>query len=235
MKGYKLTNKEGKTHHSSCQWGENVKHEIAKPGNKMCTDQVFHYYDDPLLAVFANPIHGRYDQATMRLWECEVGEKVNGDSLKSATKKLTTLHEIPVPAISTYQRVKIAILSVKEVHHGQSAWNKWADSWLSGADRTYVAAFVAAHAATFVAADVAYAAFVAAHAAHAAADVAAYAAAHAADVAADVAYATFVAAHAAHAAADVAADAAHAAHAAADAAIDIISIIHSVCDEEERC
>ena len=143
MIGYKLTDANARTH-DSCQWGIGITHEATEPGVQMCTNQVIHWYTDPLLAVFANPIHANYNPA--RLWECEVGEKVNGDALKSASKSVTTLRELPLPVISTEQRVEIAIRLVLPKCRNKK-WLAWATKWLKGSDRTNAAAYAAAYAA----------------------------------------------------------------------------------------
>jgi len=98
------------------------------------------------------------------------------------------------------------------LHCGIPEVERWAENWLSGADCSSDAAYVAAcaaDAAARAAADAAYAAYGAAYAA--------YAARAAADAAADAAYAAYGAAYAAYAA-RAAADAADAAYAAAYAA-----------------
>ena len=134
MKLYKLTD-------GDCQWGENVtdgKGELCGPG-------FTYWYLDPLLAVMLNPIHRNFDPKTMYLWEGE-GEVVKNDyRLKVDCTKATTLRQIPVPEISIEKRIKIAILCAKQIHKGPK-WNKWADNWLSGKDRSQESA-AAAYAA----------------------------------------------------------------------------------------
>jgi hypothetical protein len=140
----KITDANGCTQNNT-PWGVNVTHEITKPGNTLCSDEVFHGYPDAYTAVFFNPIHGNYAPATMRLWQAE-GEPVANDGTKLGFKKQTTLREIPIPAMTTKQRVTIAILCAKAVYKERS-FTRWADRWLKNIDRTYLAAYYAADAA----------------------------------------------------------------------------------------
>ncbi|MCK9460609.1 MAG: hypothetical protein M0R80_13300 [Proteobacteria bacterium] len=171
MKLYKLTDENDQTQ-NSCQWGENITHETSGEG-KFCGPGFTHWYLDPLLAVFLNPIHGDFDPKTMHLWEGK-GEIVKNDhGLKVGCTKATTLRRISLPEISTENRIKIAILCTKQVCKEQ-AWNTWADNWLSGKDRTRKSATAASAAASASAA--AAAAASAAAAAWASASAAAWAA-----------------------------------------------------------
>jgi len=174
MKYYKLTNAVGRTYNGTL-WGEGITHTAAKTGTSLCTNEVIHVYASPLLAVFFNPIHA--DFASPRLWECECSQPVADDGTKLGVKKCTTLREIPLPDITTEQRVRFAILCALEVYP-TAAFVLWADGWLTGRDRSKKAAD-AARAAAGAAAEAA--ADAAADAAAAAAAGAATAAAAAAD------------------------------------------------------
>jgi hypothetical protein len=161
----------------------------------MCTDQVLHCYNHPLLAVILNSVHANIKNPL--LFEISVDKIVASDGLKFASKSQTLIKEIPLPEISLEQKIEFGIRVAKTIYT-EKKWNEWADKWLDGSDRSKESAAyaVAAYAAAaYAAADAAYAAYTtayttayaahAAHAAHAAATGAAYA----------------VAAHAAHAAA----------------------------------
>jgi hypothetical protein len=195
MKYYKLLSQD-LTSHQDTKWEIGVPITIAKEGVKMCSDQVLHCYNHPMLAVIFNPIHVNIHNP--KLFEIEVDKIVNTDGLKFASKSQTLIKEISLPEIAIEQRVEFAIKTVKLVYKNGS-WNSWADKWLDGSDRTVHAAYADYAAAHVAAAHVAAAAADAADAAYAAAHVAA-AAADAAD-AADAAYAANAAAYAAHAAA----------------------------------
>ena len=186
MKYYKLTDKKGQTY-GGLQWGENVSHKATGKGKELCTDAVIHFYIDPYLAVFANPIHAKFDNP--RLWEGKAKRIVNRDALKGGCKEFTTIRELPLPTITMEQRVEIAVRCAMKVHLNDS-FQKWATEWLVNKDRTTRAADDAA--------DAAYAAYAAG-----AAPFAAFAVAYAAGTAA--AYSAPVAAYAAGAAAAYAA------------------------------
>ena len=160
MIGYKLTDENNKTH-SECQWGKNITHRAKGKGKDLCTDDVIHFYRDPFLAVFANPIQGQYKEETMHLWECEC-EEVITDGLKSGAKELTTTKQIPIPKMTLEQRLEISIRLAMKIYR-QKEWLKWAEAWLSGKDRSVTT--VSDAAARDAARDAAYAAAYAADAA----------------------------------------------------------------------
>ncbi len=173
MKYYKLLTQDLKSHNNT-QWQIGVPITIQKEGNEMCTDQVLHCYNHPLLAVLFNPIHA--DIQNPKLFEIEVDSIVNTDGLKFASKSQTLIGEISLPQINTEQRIQLTIKVAKLVCK-DCIWNAWADSWLDGSDRSQesataaTAAADAARAAADAAADAAWAA-APAYAAWAAADAA---------------------------------------------------------------
>ena len=139
---YKLTDRKHQTKNAT-QWGENVTHEASGKGN-LCGPGWLHAYTDPLLAVLLNPIHASLSDPV--LWEAKgkVGKTDHG--LKVGCVKLTTLRIIPLPEITTEQRVRFAIFCALEVCQ-EPAFVKWAENWLSGKDRSKKAAEAAAQAA----------------------------------------------------------------------------------------
>ena len=179
MKAYKLTDKDDRTY-GGCQWGKNVTHKASGKGG-LCTSGWIHYYSDPVLALFLDPLHGNFG-ATAHLWEVEVsGETKDDRGLKFGAMELTTVRRLRKKRITTEHRIRFAILCAQEVCHGK-AWNKWADAWLDGTDRTRVSASATRAAATRAAAaaayayDAAYDAYCSAYNASAAAASASYAA-----------------------------------------------------------
>ena len=182
----KLTNKDGYTRNQTL-WGENITHEATGPSNQaLCSDGWIHFYEHPLIAVLMNPIQAQFDEP--RLYSCLIEGEIKKDGqLKSGCKKLTTLSRLPLPVITSEQRIEIGIRCTMIVYKEQH-WSLWAQKWLSGEDRTRKSAY-----ATYVAANVAHATYAAANvanAAYAAADyVAAAYAAYAAVNYADAAYA----------------------------------------------
>lgn len=168
MKYYKLLTQDLKSHNNT-QWQIGVPITIQKEGVKMCTDQVLHCYNHPLLAVLFNPIHAKIQNP--KLFEISVDQIVNTDGLKFASKSQTLIGEIPLPQINIEQRIEFAIKVAKLVCE-DSKWNTWADSWLDGSDRSKESAWAAYTAAYAYIASAAYAAYDASYAAAGAASAA---------------------------------------------------------------
>ena len=263
---YKLTDKDGMTgtHFGDAtplQWGDDVTHSAAGDDFRLCADGVIHAYRDPILAVLMDPIHGGYG-ADSRLWECRIDgqRKILDDGLKLGARTLTTIREIEKPELTPEQRIYFAILCARLVlPRGRiPKWDRWADRWIDGTNRTR-AAVAAADAAAWAAVNAARAAArdataaaardatadaarAAGAATRAAADDAARAAWAAAD--ADAARAAWAAADAdtaraawaaAYAAADAARAAAWAAARAVDAKkIDFIALAHKAAEFERE-
>ena len=181
LTAYKLLTQDLKSYNNT-QWHLGETKRMPDTGNyTMCSKNVLHCYAHPLLAAFYNPIHANIQNP--RLFKIEIDRIVATDGKKQASLEQTLLQELPLPTLSTEQRVHIAILCAKTVYTDTS-WNAWADSWLSGKDRTTKAAYNAADATN--ASNIAYAA-----------NNAAYAAAYAADADNNAAYAADAAAYAA--------------------------------------
>jgi hypothetical protein len=140
MKYYKLLSKEMSSYKDT-KWEIGIPIKIEKTGNTMCSDEVLHCYNHPLLAVFLNPIHA--DIKEPKLFEIKVDEIVNNDGLKFASKSQTLINEIPLPKISSEQRIEIGIKIAKTVYKDEK-WNEWADKWLSGEDHSITPAANAA-------------------------------------------------------------------------------------------
>jgi len=144
MKGYKLTDKDGKTW-GNTRWGEDVSHRAKKGKMEFCTDTSVHYYTDPLLAAFFNPIHANFKNPV--LWEGKAKGRTKTDGMKSICKEFTTTKQMPLPAITTEQRVEIGIRCALKVCNIQE-FADWAGKWLSGEDRSAVRANIAGSATT---------------------------------------------------------------------------------------
>ena len=163
---YKLTDTAMRTH-EDFQWELGKWYSIPKKnrGGKLCSVSWFHCYNDPLLAALLNPIHA--DIESPRLFACETrGDMATDRGLKFGFTEMRITEEMPVPEISTTQKVAFGILCAKQVYKDPD-WNYWADNWLSREDRTELAAW-AAEAAAGAAAEAAKAAAEAAKAAEAA-------------------------------------------------------------------
>ena len=139
---YKLTDQNTQTH-GGCRWVLGEEKTTSGEG-ELCGPGWLHCYSDPLLAVLLNPIHADYENP--RLFRARVGRKSKHDhGLKYGYTKMTLIEEIPVPAISTEQRVRFAILCAMKVYR-DPGFVQWGENWLSGKDRSAEAAAEAARA-----------------------------------------------------------------------------------------
>src|SRR5271157_3216124 len=169
---YKLTNRDMTTH-GGFRW-ELGKQATAPGEGELCGPGWLHCYSDPLLAVLLNPIHAGIRNP--RLFRAEASGKSKHDhGLKSGYTKMTLIEEIPMPDITTEQRVRFAILCTMKIYH-DPAYVSWAEEWLSGKDRSETAAQAAEKAAEIAEAEAARASCAALWAAAQAARAAAWAA-----------------------------------------------------------
>lgn len=154
---YKLTDKQGRTRageDNELTWPVGVAHKTAGTGTRLGTADVIHAYEHPLIAVLMNPVHADLNPNTMRLFVAEGEIVAREGQLKCGVHALKIVEEIPVPALTTEQRIKFAILCAKSVCK-DAEWNAWADKWLSGEDRSARSARSAWAAATWAAAEAA--------------------------------------------------------------------------------
>ena len=129
---YKLTDLEMRTY-KEFQWELGKWYETTGEGD-LCSSSWLHFYNNPLVGLFMNPAHA--DIENPRLFRAEVeGEVLDDHGLKCGYSRARLIEELTVPQISPVQRVRFAILCAKEVYK-EKEWNRWADNWLSGKDRT---------------------------------------------------------------------------------------------------
>ena len=129
---YKLTDSEMRTF-TGFQWELGKWYKTTGKG-KFYSPGWLHFYSDPLVGLFLNPIH--VNIRNPRLFRAEVkGKGLNDHGLKCGYSRARLIEELPVPQISFVQRVRFAILCAKKVYK-EKEWNEWADNWLSGKDRT---------------------------------------------------------------------------------------------------
>ena len=115
----------------------------------LCSPDWLHFYSDPLVGMFLNPIHANIKNP--RLFRVKVeGKGLDDHGLKCGYSRAKLIKELTVPQISSVQRVRFAILCAKKVYK-EKEWNKWANNWLSGKDRTEESAAIVAYAAESVA------------------------------------------------------------------------------------
>jgi len=161
---YKLTDSEMRTF-NGFQWELGKWYKTTEEG-RLCFSSWFYFYSDPLVGLFLNSAHA--DIGNPRLFRAEVESKfLNNHGLKCGYTKVRLVEELPVPQISLVQRVRFVILYAKKVYKGKE-WNKWADNWLSGKDRTEESAAGAAYTAKSAAESAAESAFYAAKSAESA-------------------------------------------------------------------
>ena len=150
---YKLTDEQGRTRageDNELKWAVGVEHKTAGTGSRLCTADVIHAYEHPLIAVLMNSLHADFNPTTMRLFVAEGEIIAREGQLKCGVHALKIVEEIPVPVLTAEQRVKFAILCAKLVCK-DAEWNAWADKWLNGDDRSAAAARAAAEAAAWAA------------------------------------------------------------------------------------
>ena len=134
---YKLTDSEMRTHRGF-QWELGKWYKTTEKG-KFCSSGWLHFYSDPLVGLFLNPVH--MDIRNFHLFRAEVeGNFIDNNGLNCGYSRAKLVEELPVPQISPVQRVRFAIFCVKEVYK-EKEWNKWADNWLLGKDRTIMKAW----------------------------------------------------------------------------------------------
>jgi len=135
---YKLTDEQGRTRageDNELTWAVGVEHKTAGTGTRLCTADVIHAYEHPLIAVLMNPVHAMFNPATMRLFVAEGEIVAREGQLKCGVHALKVVEEIPVPTLTNKQRVKFVILCAKMVCKdfgglgGEYSWNIWADIW----------------------------------------------------------------------------------------------------------
>jgi hypothetical protein len=148
-----MKTRKGESNETTWAVGEWVE-ATGNPNQGLCSDAYIHWYSDPLLAVLLNPIHANIPNP--RLWEVETsGDERTDGVLKGGSRCVRLIREISIPRITTEQRIRFAILCAKRVYDDVE-WNKWADDWLSGQNRTAAdAAYDAAYSAAYTAADAA--------------------------------------------------------------------------------
>jgi hypothetical protein len=156
---YKLTDEFGNTKNQT-HWAEGTRHEIAKElrdsTQPLCSKHYYHAYENPLVAVFMNPSHANFRNPI--LWRATGWVSKRNGQLKCGCFTLRTLQQIPLPVLTTNQRVRVAIQCALKEPQTES-FKSWAKNWLSGVDRTFktvtatqAAAIYAAHAAVYAAA-----------------------------------------------------------------------------------
>ena len=165
---YKLLNQDMTTY-DGFQWEVGKTYTIDKPGNELCTDQVFHCYYSPETAAIFNRLHANISDPIC--YAVETGDIVADDGLKLGTKSMKLISRVELPTFTDRQyrlfAIKAARFAMNLANITIPQWDKWADLYEN--DSATPADAAADAAVAYAAAD--------AVAAYDAADAAAYAAA----------------------------------------------------------
>jgi len=144
---YKLTDLKMRTC-NGFQWELGKWYETTGEG-ELCSPSWLHFYSDPLVGMFLNPVHAGIENP--RLFRAEVeGKFLDDNGTRCGYSRARLVEELTVPQISLVQRVRFAILCAKKVYK-EKEWNEWADNWLSGKDRTKESAVIIVYAAQSIA------------------------------------------------------------------------------------
>ena len=112
---YKLTDEQGRTRageDNELTWAVGVEHKTAGTGTQLCTADVIHAYEHPLIAVLMNPVHAMLNPATMRLFVAE-GEVVARDAFNCGVHSLKITEEISIPTLPLEFMVLLAIWAAR--------------------------------------------------------------------------------------------------------------------------
>jgi hypothetical protein len=135
-KFYKLTNPD-KTTFGGFKWKVGKWYKTSGEGD-LCWEGWLHFYHSPDLAVLLNPIHADFKDPV--LWEAECrGKSLDDRGLKIGWTEARIVKKIKLPKWTTTQKVAFGILCAKEVFF-DNVWNRWADDWISGKDRSSASA-----------------------------------------------------------------------------------------------
>lgn len=126
--GYTRRGQEGETH-----WLDGEEKIASGSGNALCSADVLHYYDHPLLAVVFNQIHANI--LNPRLIEIKIDKQWAHDGCKGGCKKAKFVGCLDLPEISLDQKVTFAIVISLKCYKNTDYW-RWATNWLNGSDRT---------------------------------------------------------------------------------------------------
>src|ERR1051326_8619258 len=121
---YKLTDKDGYTYGKTL-WEPNLSYTTSGKGD-LCGSGWLHCYSDPVLAIMMNPHHANFTNPKLAEVICS-GQCKQDHGLKEGWTTMAFRQWLPVPTITTTQRIAFAILCVKQVY-SDPAWNKWADN-----------------------------------------------------------------------------------------------------------
>ena len=129
---YKLT-RANMTTYGDTQWALNEA-KTAPGTGPLCSSGWLYAYEDPLVAVFMDPLHGQFGP-TARLFVGDGDVGLRDPDWKVGCGRIVLTEEIPLPVLTTDMRVEASVRCAMVVCK-DAAWTRWADVWLSGTDRT---------------------------------------------------------------------------------------------------
>ena len=144
---YKLVDKDGYTRkgkNGETFWLDKQEKQAHGKGKDLCSGDVIHFYDHPLLAVLFNPIHASITNP--RLIAIKIDKTFAHDGLKGGCKKATFVREISMPKITPEQKIIFA-LKISLRYYKDKDYKKWVKNWLIGKDRSIASAENAARSA----------------------------------------------------------------------------------------
>jgi hypothetical protein len=138
MRIYKLTSQFNTTN-GGFEWTPKKWKKVSGIG-ELCTSGWLHAYQDPFVAVLMNTVHACIDNP--KLWEAEGrGEFKDDNGLKCGYSQMRIIKEIPLPKISSEDRIKIAIYCAILSGEDSEDFISWALNWLDGSDRSKKSAY----------------------------------------------------------------------------------------------
>jgi len=126
---YKMTYEDDRTGRG-CQWGAGIEHTAPGVG-PLAGPGWLYAYTHPLLAVFFNRIHVRFEQPHLWVADGDIGKTDHG--IQVACRRLATVRRIEVPTMTGQQCVGLAVLATREVS-AHADWLPWARRWLDDSD-----------------------------------------------------------------------------------------------------
>lgn len=110
----------------------------------LCTDGWIHIYEHPTLAVVFNPIHANFHEPIA--WRIEIGgSRLNDHGIKTGVSRCRLIEEIDLPKISLMARVRW-VIELSLLLPQNPTYTTWAQRWIKGEDRSFVAAEAAVKA-----------------------------------------------------------------------------------------
>jgi len=129
MTRYLLTNADHSTWRGS-QIGTGRSIFRSNAENNVINKNADELGDSPLVAIMLNPWHAQIDQ--QKMLEIEFSQI---DVVKNDPRVNMLVRETELPSVTTDQKIVFGLMVIQEVYQN-TVFNKWADGWISGSDRS---------------------------------------------------------------------------------------------------